>query len=216
MTFANVDESLTMDGLGSTKSYLVLRRKKRLGIHVGFRPLVGRISDDAIIIGGKLRIAYDSTYGEEGHSPKPISPEVAVKTLRNTFDGSGVLWHRVDPRRVSAVVAKPVAAGLWNGKEFKEKVKIEEFVDELLEHIQGAVGFKMENQRKIREALRAYYEGAVNAVFQDLPSPKKLDEKLVGVSGAVAVAEGGDMSSSKKVISFLDKLAAKQAKAAAH
>lgn len=213
----SVPKELIMDGVSSAQSYLVMARKKRLGLHVAFSPRVGRITDDVIIVGGKLRIAYDSGYtsSRKSKAVKAINEKVAISTLKTAYDADGAKWSKELPERVSGVYAKPVAAGLYDGEEFEASGAVEEIVASLMDGLEGTVGFKTENARKIRESLVAYFAENVKKVFKPLPEITKLPVSLVGSFGNLAIDGTGEgLSYTKNVVSFADKLAVRKAKAA--
>ena len=186
--------TLVMDGSTTKQTYVRLAHLDGLGIHVALMPGSVRISEGAILIGGKLRVAYDSAYGIKGKEDLVLmSEKSAVANLKSAFPGKAP-WINTNPQRLSSMVGLPIKAGIWEGQAFLQKDPLPVLVDTLFNQIEEGVGCTIEHKRTVKKCLLECYKESLPLWFMDLTHPSDKPE------------------TNADVISFADKAAAKKAK----
>jgi len=205
-------KSLTMNGLSSESSYFVLYRENTLGLHVAISPIMTRVSDTHIMIGGKVRVGFDAAYGvtPKRKIAEPINEAAADKTLADFFQGCS--WGAVGGgQRVSKVVGMHLAAGVFDGVELKTMIgdKKLDIAGTLIHKLQEHFGkfttdWKVQNPGLVKTMLNAKYKEGLGSdgIFKSVTEVGKV---TVGVC-----SELGDFSSPNTAKEFFKLLEAVQ------
>jgi len=207
MSFETLSPELVMPGLSIGSDYLRLAHKEGLGVHVAFRPLCSRVTDKVIVIGGKIRVAYDATYAKT-KDVAPLNDASAVANLKAAWSGT-IKWANMNPERLSTAIALPLAVGVWDGPKFFDGFDATKLAKAILAKIEKDVGCPLENRRIITGALAEFYLTRTKALFHAIPSAHQnsVGSELIGVSGPLEVGE----VYGPNVVSFVKKIAEKHA-----
>lgn len=174
------------DGLSTTSSYVILARNGRMGVHLALRPFVQRLNEHVVLLGGRLRIAFDFVArGEVVRQAKFASfdEDEVAKILKEEFPG--FKWETKSTKRLSTTVGIMIAAGQGDGDDFKEQWDDTDFISPLLVEIgektsQPITGCKgLEKAKTIcMEELTKRYENSMGHLFME--GGVKLDPDTLG------------------------------------
>lgn len=185
-----------MDGLTSQGSYIRVAGSN--GMHLAISPAVYAIADGVVMVGGKIRSAWDQTYGGEAPQVEPVDEAQAVKMLRDAYEG--IEWANMGPHRLSTSVGYAIAISPYDPESYATKGKSPEDVVTGLFAMITETGAEIENEEVVRKILEEAIQDGLNRYFKVKETPDLLVSELVNT------ADGNYTN----VVSFADKLAEKQ------
>lgn len=174
-------EDFLLDGLSSSNTYIPLKSNKRVGINIGLRPYVLRLSDGAVLFGGKLRVGYTIEGGEYVKAKiVDLHEEDRFERLKDFCKGFS--WQKQDFRRFSTVMGIGVAASLYE-PEVLDKIVEEGLAMDFINKLEGTYSQYNEGQtfnakRKIAGALMDAWGLQAEGVFKPVPEMVKVGPAL--------------------------------------
>ena len=169
-------EDFMLDGLTSYNTYIPLKSNKRVGINIAIRPYVMRLSDGALLFGGKLRVGYTLEGGEYVKTKiVDLHPEQRVERLKDFCKGFS--WQKQSEARFSTVMGIGVAASIYE-PEVLEKIVEEGLSLQFLNKLESTYSQYNEGQtfnakRKAAAALLDAWLLQAEGHFR--PTPQMLD-----------------------------------------
>lgn len=183
------DEGLLQDGLTSQKSYVVLSNNGRAGLHLALRPCVFRLTSEVILLGGRLRSAFDFK-GEDILKPKKpkfekLNQKETLKILHTEYPN--FTWQTGSKTRCSTTIGILIAAGTGDEAAFEKLWNEFDYVNTLLDAIGSAIeqpitGYKPAKQAKTRciELLTKNFESVFSSGKVFAKPGANVEEKMLG------------------------------------
>lgn len=205
------------DGISTTNTYVVLTRNGRQGMHMALRPYITRVNEFVVLMGGRLRIAFD--FQEQGRVATPrkydsMDVDEKIKALKEEFPG--FQWETGDARRCSTTAGILVAAGDGDLEAFKKQWEEIDFVGALLDELSAKAKQTLHGLKGEKKAQETMYDALTKKFEKSFPyafyGEGVLDEGLLGeISGLVNTSQRGYARTlkafTKKVNRFQDKAA---------
>lgn len=124
--------SMLLNGLDSKGTYIPLRVDEEAGINVAVRPIVLRVSDEIVLVGGKLRCGYTlNSSKNQIKNVTAISKAVEEKRLQDFC--KGFTWQNQDSTRLSTVIGVGIAATMSDKQQVHQHMTdtnaAEEFIN---------------------------------------------------------------------------------------
>jgi hypothetical protein len=177
-------DSLLRNGLSSVKSYIVLKQKSRSPVYLAFKPILTRISQVALYIGGKL-----SAFPKNGVGPDSV--EILKKAWKN------LPQDRVSEVRVGSHAGVFLSAGAGDLKKLLAKAELKPMIKKLLDGIEEQLEIEIENRLDVTKFLMMTYAEQLASAFYENGSslPPRQIAKLSDVAfGQTASYASGDNS----------------------
>lgn len=201
-------EDYMLNGLSSASTYVPLKTNARVGINIAIRPYVMRLSDGALLFGGKLRVGY--TIGDDGEYVKAKIVDLHEEDRFNRLKDfcKGFSWQKQDHRRFSTVMGIGVAASIYE-PEVLDKIVEDglalEFVNKLeSQYSQYNEGLTFNAKRKAATALMEAWLLQAEGLFKPVPEMVKTGPALGKTSKVLNKAQD---SYTDNVVSFEQKVA---------
>ena len=126
------DQPLLVEGLtdGPTYVRLMIKELPALDVVLAIRPMVGRITESAIMLGGKLSVFPL----KDTLKAAPANEATMANWLKAAFPN--VEWPKVSSRRVGTIVATPQTAPYYSGAEYLTAFKQSDTVEKMVAFIE--------------------------------------------------------------------------------
>lgn len=188
----NKHQPLLVEGLtdGPTYVRLMIKELPALDVVLAIRPMVGRITESAIMLGGKLSVFPL----KDTLKAAPANEATMANWLKAAFPN--VEWPKVSSRRVGTIVATPQTAPYYSGAEYLTAFKQSDTVEKMVAFIEQMVGGEVADRKHVLRAITDALEAELPALF-DAASLDKAVETPTTLD-----TEFGD---GDKVVSFAKK-----------
>lgn len=153
--------ALLVEGLTDGKNYVRLARKEtdNAKLVLAFRPMLDRVSDEGIVLGGKLAVFFEEKKAE------PLNEETAIEWLSAGWPE--IPYNRKNEKRLGTTMMAPVEAPLKGGVDFIATLNTGTAVDKLMQAIEEKIGGKIDDRKAvIRAIVDAMVEQAI-PLFKD-------------------------------------------------
>lgn len=160
------------DGLSSQKSYVILKQKSRSPIFLQFKPIINRLSQSVLYIGGKLS-AFPDTNHEKWQAR---GSEDRVEALQSAW--RRLPKDRVGEERVGSHAGIYVVAPTGQLRTFTAKFDSGNLMTKMLSAIESELNVDIENKAEVRNFLKFTYSQQWDALFSQ--GGAKVEARLVG------------------------------------
>jgi hypothetical protein len=151
--------SLLRNGLSSHMSYVVLKQKSRSPVYLAFKPILTRINQVALYIGGKL-----SAFPNGSHEAwSGIDYEGKTEILKKAW--KKLPQDRVSESRVGSHAGVFVSAGQADLKKLLAKAELKPMIKKLLDGIEENLGIEIENRLDVTKFLMLTYAEQLEGAF---------------------------------------------------